>query len=68
MLDPLTECCQEVYGVSFASSIPGARPSCLPGVASKVGIYDPLDTIEVHFYKDSRRTDRRRIIDWLVET
>jgi hypothetical protein len=59
--------CREVYDASFASSIPGSRTSRLPGVASKVGLYAPLDTIEVHFYKDASRADRRRVLGWLVD-
>jgi hypothetical protein len=59
--------CREAFEVSFRSSIPGSRKSRLPGIASKVGVYAPLDTIEVHFYKDACREDRRRVIGWLVQ-
>lgn len=65
-LSAFADHCRERYEVSFTSSIPGARKGRLPGVASKVGIYAPLDTVEVHFYKDAPRADRRRIIGWLV--
>jgi len=65
-LDAFAERCEEQFGVSFSSSIPGSRTSRLPGIASKVGVYAPLDTVEVHFYKEAPREDRRRIIGWLV--
>lgn len=60
--------CQEQYEVSFDTSIPGSRRGRLPGIASKVGVYAPLDTIDIHFYKDAPRKDRRRVIHWLVES
>jgi len=60
--------CENRYGASFSASIPGSRTSRLPGVAGKVGLYAPLDTVEVHFYKDAPHEDRRRIIGWLVGT
>lgn len=65
-IDAFARRCCETYSISFASSIPGAKTSRLPGVASKVGLFRPLDTVEVHFYKDAPRRDRRRIIQWLV--
>jgi hypothetical protein len=68
ILDEFAARCENRYGTSFSASIPGSRTSRLPGVASKVGLYAPLDTAEVHFYKDAPRKDRRRIIGWLVGT
>lgn len=65
-LDAFATRCKDQYGASFGSSIPGSRTSRLLGVASKVGLYAPLDTVEVHFYKDAPREDRRQIIGWLV--
>jgi hypothetical protein len=66
-LDRFAERCRSVYGASFESTVPGARTARLPTVASKVGVYAPLDTIEVHFYKEAPREDRRRVIGWLVD-
>lgn len=66
-LNTFVEHCQEKYEGSFKSSIPGSRKSRLPGIASKVGVYAPLDTVEIHFYKDAPRRDRRCIIGWLVD-
>lgn len=62
------ERCQAVYGCTFHSSLPGAEQARIPQVAVKIGLYKTLDTVEVHFYKDSPHADRRRLIGWLVES
>lgn len=60
------ERCREAFEVTFRASLPGKKTARIPGVASKIGVYGPLDTVEVHFYKDASRPPRRRVIEWLV--
>lgn len=67
-IDAFQKRCERQYGCTFRSSIPGAQKTRIPEVAVKVGLYHTLDTVEVHFYKDSPRADRRRLIGWLVHT
>lgn len=65
-LDAFADRCRAVYGIAFRASLPGALQTRIPGVAVKIGLYAPLDTLEVHFYKDAPRADRRRVMGWVV--
>lgn len=58
--------CEYRYGCAFRTPLPGAEHARIPQVAVKIGLYRALDTVEVHFYKDSPHADRRRLIGWLV--
>lgn len=58
--------CEHQYGCAFRTALPGAEHARIPQVAVKIGLYRALDTVEVHFYKDSPHADRRRLIGWLV--